>query len=66
MRLVNRRMIWMAAAVICAAACKEKEAEKEPGHGTVAAQSTVITPQAFTETLGAMGTVATRPGHVAT
>src|SRR5262249_9208352 len=62
-RFVNRRLIWMA---LGALACKEKEAEKEPGHGTVSAQTIVVTPQAFTETLGAMGTVVARPGHVAT
>jgi RND family efflux transporter MFP subunit len=57
----------MAAGVMSAAACKGGEpAKEEAGHGTVSAQTIVIAPQSFTETLGAMGTVAARPGHVAT
>jgi RND family efflux transporter MFP subunit len=56
----------MAAGALGALACKGKEVEKEPGHGTVSAQTIVVTPQAFTESLGAMGTVVARPGHVAT
>src|SRR5262249_24887252 len=66
-RVVIRPSIWMAAALVCAAACKGKEAAKEEGgHAKVAAKTIVVTPGAFTETLGAMGTVAARPGHLAT
>jgi len=57
----------MATCALGAVACKGGEAAKEEeGHGTVSAQTIVVTPQAFTETLGAMGTVAARPGHIAT
>lgn len=67
-RFVNRPLIWlMATCALGAVACKGGEAAKEEeGHGTVSAQTIVVTPQAFTETLGAMGTVAARPGHIAT
>jgi RND family efflux transporter MFP subunit len=58
--------MWLAAVIVGAAACKAKEAEKEAEHASVAAKTIVVAPQAFTETLGAMGTVAARPGHVAT
>jgi RND family efflux transporter MFP subunit len=40
----------------------EADAEAKP---VVAAQTVVVTPQPFTETLGAIGTVTPRPGHVA-
>lgn len=53
-------------ALLWAAACKgkggESDAEAQP---QVAAQTVVVTPQPFTETLGAIGTVTPRPGHVA-
>jgi len=67
-RLVKRPLIWMTAAgALSAVACKGGEpAKEEGGHGTVAAQTVVVAPQGFTETLGAMGTVAARPGHIAT
>lgn len=61
-----RRLIWTAG-VLAAAACKGGDAAKEETvQATVAAKTIVIRPQAFTETLGAMGTVSARPGHVAT
>jgi RND family efflux transporter MFP subunit len=40
----------------------ESDAEAKP---VVAAQTIVVTPQPFTESLGAIGTVTPRPGHVA-
>lgn len=40
----------------------ESDTEAKP---VVAAQTVVVTPQPFTETLGAIGTVSPRPGHVA-
>ncbi len=55
-------------AVTVAAGCKgkegggESETEAKP---VVAAQTVVVTPQPFTEMLGAIGTVTPRPGHVA-
>jgi RND family efflux transporter MFP subunit len=58
--------MWMAAGVV-AAACKRGEtAKEEGGHAAVAAQTIVVTPQPFTEMLGAIGSVVARPGHVAT
>jgi multidrug efflux system membrane fusion protein len=63
-----RGRIGFVAALISATslACKEKEAgEKEPA-AVVNAQTIVVTPQAFTETFGAIGNVVGRAGHVAT
>jgi len=49
-------------------ACKKaKEGDAEPAvHATVAASTVTVAPQAFTETLGAIGTVVSRAGHAAT
>jgi RND family efflux transporter MFP subunit len=47
-------------------ACKEKDGGEETPAPAVNAQTIIVTPQAFTETLGAIGTVVTRAGHVAT
>ncbi len=57
----------LALAIVLASGCKSKgsgesDAEAKP---VVAAQTIVVTPQPFTETLGAIGTVSPRPGHVA-
>ncbi len=53
---------------VLAVGCKGKEgggeAETE-AKPVVAAQTIVVTPQPFTETLGAIGSVTPRPGHVA-
>jgi membrane fusion protein (multidrug efflux system) len=52
-----------------AISCKSKEAaggSEEQAKPVVAAQTVVVTPQPFTESLGAIGTVSPRPGHVAT
>jgi RND family efflux transporter MFP subunit len=60
----------LAFALSLAAACKSKgsaggEAETEV-KPVVAAQTLVVTPQPFTETLGAIGSVTPRQGHFAT
>lgn len=48
-------------------ACKEKSgSEDEAGQAVVNAQTVIVAPQAFTETIGALGTVVARAGHVAT
>jgi len=49
------------------AACHNAdEATKEEAHPIVGVQTIVVQPQAFVETLGAIGTVTGRAGHVAT
>jgi membrane fusion protein (multidrug efflux system) len=63
------RIIATTAIAIAAfsAACKEKDASQDEAKPAVVnAQTVVVTPQAFTETIGALGTVAARSGHVAT
>jgi RND family efflux transporter MFP subunit len=58
----------VALAVALASGCKNKEgggAAEGEAKPVVAAQTIVVTPQPFTETLGAIGTVTPRPGHVA-
>lgn len=47
-------------------ACKEKNEGETTPAAAVNAQTVIVTPQAFTETLGAIGVVVTRSGHVAT
>src|SRR5512133_1865891 len=57
------------AALVAAGACKkadkEGDAEGKKEHPTVTATTIVVAPQAFTETLGAIGTVVARAGHSA-
>jgi len=61
---VSRLLIAGACAI---AAChRGDEATPEEAHPIVGAQTIVVQPQAFVETLGAIGTVAGRAGHVAT
>lgn len=65
----RRQAAILAAAIVASTvACKGKEegGGDEAGHPTVAAQTIVIAPQAFTETIAALGTVVARAGHVAT
>jgi membrane fusion protein, multidrug efflux system len=62
---MKQRAISLVVGCLTLAACKEKEAESEP-KAVVAAQTVVVSLQAFAETFGAMGTVAGRAGHVAT
>lgn len=57
--------IGLAGAVLLAGCKAKDEAEKEP-QPVVNAQTVVVTPQAFTETFGAIGNVVPRSGHVAT
>ena len=65
----RRRAAILASAVVASAvACKAKEEAggDEAGHPVISAQTVVVAPQAFTETIGALGTVVARAGHVAT
>jgi len=66
MRLARRAAILAGAFIV--AGCKEKSegGDEAAGHGVVNARTVVVAPQAFTETIGALGTVAGRAGHVAT
>ncbi|MGH7619289.1 MAG: efflux RND transporter periplasmic adaptor subunit [Gemmatimonadaceae bacterium] len=61
-------LTWITAAgVVGVLACKGGEAAKDEAvRATVAAKTMVIQRQSFTESLGAIGAVAARPGHVAT
>jgi RND family efflux transporter MFP subunit len=66
---MTRPVAWCAAALACAsamAACTAKDEGDETVHAVVAAQTMIVRPQAFTETLGAIGTVVARAGHAAT
>ena len=53
-------------AMLVAGGCKAKEGgdSETEAKPVVAAQTIVVTPQPFTETLGAIGSVTPRPGHV--
>ncbi|MEO7085267.1 MAG: efflux RND transporter periplasmic adaptor subunit [Gemmatimonadaceae bacterium] len=54
-------------AAVAILACGKKAASDEPtGRATVPATTIVVTPQAFTETLGTIGNVVPRAGHIAT
>lgn len=57
------------AGLVAVSACKKADKEADPeakkDHPTVTATTIVVTPQAFTETLGAIGTVVARAGHAA-
>jgi membrane fusion protein (multidrug efflux system) len=66
--MTGTRRAAIMASVIVTVGCKggAKPADEEPGHALVNAQTVVVTPQAFTETIGALGTVVGRAGHVAT
>jgi membrane fusion protein (multidrug efflux system) len=56
-----------AGCAVAAVSCKKAEAPVEAAtHPTVGATTVVITPQPFTESLGSIGTVVSRAGHVAT
>ena len=64
---MRRHHQLVAAAMVASFACAKKKAdEADAAHPVVGVQTVVVQPQAFTETLGAMGTVAARAGHVAT
>ena len=51
--------------VVAVAACHKAEAPAEGKQATVSANTIVVTPRLFTETLEAIGTVTPRTGHVA-
>lgn len=57
-----------AAFIFSVVACHKKDdpAGEAPAHATVAATVVTVSPQAFTETLGAIGTVVSRAGYAAT
>ena len=58
--------LTMVAAAIALVACTGKEEADHEATPVVTAQTIVVTTQPFTETLGAIGSVAARAGHVAT
>ncbi len=64
---MNRRFRIAVPSLIAASmlGCKDKGAEEKEPAPVVSAQTVVVTPQPFTETLGAIGTVVPRAGHVA-
>ena len=64
-----RKLIYLVGvgALTGASAChKAEEAAGSEGPASVGAQTVVIAPRSFTETLGAIGTVTGRVGHMAT
>lgn len=66
--LLRTRMATMACVAAALAGCKggggESDADKAP-QAVVGVQTAVVTKGPFTETLGAIGTVVPRPGHIA-
>ena len=64
--IVQRHALLPILALALLGCKKEEKAEDAASHPEVAATTVVITPQAFTETLGAIGTVVSRAGHSAT
>jgi membrane fusion protein, multidrug efflux system len=65
--IVGRAALALAFALAISCKSKDKGEGGESGEAkpAVAAQTIVVTPQPFTETLGAIGSVSPRPGHVA-
>jgi RND family efflux transporter MFP subunit len=61
-RVVNALTLCSGLALV---ACHGAKKEEDPGKPTVNATTMVVEPQAFTETLGAIGTVVSRAGHSA-
>ena len=62
---MRRRAAISAAIAVASLACHGEKKEEETAKPTVSAATIVIEPQAFTETLGAIGTVVSRAGHSA-
>jgi len=62
---MRRRAVITAAIPLAFAACHGEKKEEETVKPTVSAATMVVEPQAFTETLGAIGTVVARAGHSA-
>jgi membrane fusion protein (multidrug efflux system) len=60
---LQRATSFLLAVALCA--CKGGKKDEEPSKPTVSAATIVVEPQAFTETLGAIGTVVSRAGHSA-
>jgi RND family efflux transporter MFP subunit len=62
-----KRLLCLAALTVAAGACAKKDAaaDNKPD-AVVSAQVAPVTAQHFTETVDAVGTVAARPGHIAT
>jgi RND family efflux transporter MFP subunit len=63
---MKRHHLLIALAMVASFACAKKKAEESEAHPVVGVRTIIVQPQAFDETLGAMGTVAPRAGHVAT
>jgi RND family efflux transporter MFP subunit len=59
------RHMLVCAVAVGLAACHKEEKKEEPERPTVSATTIVVQPQAFTETLGAIGSVVSRAGHSA-
>lgn len=61
-----KRLFLLAALTLTVGACAKKAAEDAQVQAVVSAQVAPVTEQHFTETVDAVGTVAARPGHIAT
>ena len=59
-------MVFLAAATACGGAADQAAAGPDSAQVVVGAKTAVATMQPFTETLGSIGTVSARPGHIAT
>ena len=62
---MRRRAVITATIAVAFLACHGEKKEEEAAKPTVNAATIVVEPQAFTETLGAIGTVVSRAGHSA-
>ena len=62
---MRRRAVITAAVAVTFYACHGEKKEDEAPKPTVNASTIVVEPQAFTETIGAIGTVVSRAGHSA-
>ena len=62
---MRRRAVIAATIAVATIACHGEKKDEEATKPTVSAATIVIEPQAFTETLGAIGTVVSRAGHSA-
>jgi len=62
---MRRRAVTTAAIAVAFFACRGEKKEEETSKPTVSAATIVVEPQAFTETLGAIGTMVSRTGHSA-
>jgi len=62
---MRRRVAFTATIAVALLACHGEKKEEETAKPTVSAATIVVEPQAFSETLGAIGTVVSRAGHSA-